>query len=231
MPTPHIGRTIAGIVIVALLGWTALRSFGARQPAAPNAAMPRPTVDEPVAKAKSQETAVFAAGCFWGVQGVFEHTKGVISATSGYSGGFVKSPSYETVSLGVSGHAESVSVVFDPSQITYGQLLMIYFSVVHDPTQLNRQGPDTGTQYRSSIFYTSDEQKRVAEAYTGQLTAAKIYDRPIVTKIVRFEAFYPAEEYHQDYLKRHPDDPYIAFNDLPKVRALQREFPELYREY
>jgi len=218
-------------VIVALLGWTALRSFGARQPAAPNAAMPRPTVDEPVAKAKSRETAVFAGGCFWGVQGVFEHTKGVISATSGYSGGFVKSPSYETVSLGVSGHAESVSVVFDPSQITYGQLLMIYFSVVHDPTQLNRQGPDTGTQYRSSIFYTSDEQKRVAEAYTGQLTAAKIYDRPIVTKIVRFEAFYPAEEYHQDYLKRHPDDPYIAFNDLPKVRALQREFPELYREY
>jgi peptide-methionine (S)-S-oxide reductase len=193
--------------------------------------MPRPTVDEPVAKAKSQETAVFAGGCFWGVQGVFEHIKGVISATSGYSGGFVKSPSYETVSLGVSGHAESVSVVFDPSQITYGQLLMIYFSVVHDPTQLNRQGPDTGTQYRSSIFYTSDEQKRVAEAYTGQLTAAKIYDRPIVTKIVRFEAFYPAEEYHQDYLKRHPDDPYIAFNDLPKVRALQREFPELYREY
>jgi peptide-methionine (S)-S-oxide reductase len=231
MPAPNIGRTIAMTLIALLLGWTALRSLGARPPAAPNAAMPKPAVDAPIAGAKAKQTTVFAGGCFWGVQGVFEHTKGVISATSGYTGGAVKSPSYEMVSTGMTGHAESVQVVYDPSQITYGQLLMIYFSVAHDPTQLNRQGPDSGSQYRSSIFYTSDEQKRIAEAYVAQLTAAKIYDRPIVTKIVSFEAFYPAEDYHQDYLKHHPDDPYIAYNDIPKVEALKREFPALYREY
>src|SRR5271168_1465554 len=220
MPTPHIGRGIAIAIIILVVGWTALRSLGARPPAAPNAAMPKPAVDAPLTTAKSQQTAVFAGGCFWGVQGVFEHVKGVTSATSGYSGGFIKSPGYETVSTGVSGHAESVSVVYDPSQISYGQLLMVYFSVAHDPTQLNRQGPDSGSQYRSSIFYNSDEQKRIAEAYVAQLTAAKIYERPIVTKIVPFEAFYPAEDYHQDYLKNHPDDPYIAINDLPKLGEL-----------
>lgn len=230
MPRPHIGRGIAIAIIVLVVGWTALRSFGARPPAEPNAAMPKPAIDAPLA-AKAQQTAVFAGGCFWGVQGVFEHIKGVASATSGYSGGFVKSPSYETVSMGFTGHAESVSVVYDPSQISYGQLLMIYFSVVHDPTQMDRQGPDSGSQYRSSIFYTSDEQKKIAEAYVAQLTAAKIYGRPIVTKIVPFAAFYPAEDYHQDYLKRHPDDPYISFNDLPKIDALQRQFPNLYRSY
>jgi|SRR5271156_5894792 len=231
MPTPQIGRTLAIVVIVFVIGWTAFRSLGARSPAAPNATMPKPAVDAQLAPARSQQTAVFAGGCFWGVQGVFQHTKGVISATSGYSGGFVKDPSYETVSLGLTGHAESVSVVYDASQISYGQLLMIYFSVVHDPTQLNRQGPDTGSQYRSSVFYTSDEQKRIAEAYIAQLTAAKIYARPIVTKIVPFEAFYPAEDYHQDYLKNHPDDPYIAINDLPKLGELKQEFPDLYRNY
>jgi peptide-methionine (S)-S-oxide reductase len=231
MPTPRLGRGIAIVVIALVLGWTAFRSLGARPPATPNAAMPKPTVDAPLAPTKSKQTAVFAGGCFWGVQGVFEHVKGVTSATSGYSGGFVKSPSYETVSTGVTGHAESVSVVYDPSQISYGQLLMVYFSVVHDPTQLDRQGPDTGSQYRSSIFYTSDEQKRIAEAYVSQLTAGKLYERPIVTKIVPFAAFYPAEDYHQDYLKRHPDNPYIAFNDQPKIDALKREFPDLYRSY
>ncbi|MGA2811080.1 MAG: peptide-methionine (S)-S-oxide reductase MsrA [Candidatus Acidiferrum sp.] len=229
MPTPSIGRTIAIAVIILLVAWTALRSLGARPPAAPGAAMPKPAVDAPLANQKSPETAVFAGGCFWGVQAVFEHTKGVISATSGYSGGFVKDPSYETVSMGVTGHAESVSVVYDASQISYGQLLMIYFSVAHDPTQLNRQGPDSGAQYRSSIFYTGEEQKRIAEAYVAQLTAAKIYNRPIVTKIVAFAAFYPAEDYHQDYLKHHPDNPYIQINDLPKLEELKRQFPGLYR--
>jgi len=231
MPAPRIGRGIAIAIIVLVVGWTALRSLGARPPAPPNAAMPKPTVDAPLASAKSQQTAVFAGGCFWGVQGVFEHVKGVTSATAGYSGGFVKSPSYETVSLGVTGHAESVSVVYDPAQISYGQLLMVYFSVVHDPTQLDRQGPDSGAQYRSSIFYTTDEQKRIAEAYMAQLTSAKLYDRPIVTKIVPLAAFYPAEDYHQDYLKRHPYDPYIAFNDLPKIDALKAQFPDLYHTY
>jgi len=229
MPTPHIGRAIAIVIIVLVVGWSTLRSFGARPPAGPNAAMPKPAVDATLAASKGKQTAVFAGGCFWGVQGVFEHVKGVTSATSGYSGGFVNSPSYETVSMGVTGHAESVQVVYDPSQISYGQLLMIYFSVVHDPTQLDRQGPDSGSQYRSSIFYTSDEQQRIAQAYVTQLTLAKIYERPIVTKIVPFAAFYPAEDYHQDYLKRHPDNPYIAFNDLPKIDALKRQFPELYR--
>jgi peptide-methionine (S)-S-oxide reductase len=231
MPTPNIGRIIAIAVIILLVGWTALRSLGARPPAAPGAAMPKPAVDAPLAGAKSPQTAVLAGGCFWGVQAVFEHTKGVISATSGYSGGYVKDPSYETVSMGVTGHAESVSVVYDASQISYGQLLMIYFSVAHDPTQLNRQGPDSGSQYRSSIFYTSDEQKRIAEAYVAQLTAAKIYNRSIVTKIVAFAAFYPAEDYHQDYLKHHSDNPYIQINDLPKLDDLKHQFPDLYRNY
>jgi peptide-methionine (S)-S-oxide reductase len=231
MPTPRIGRAIAIAVIGLVIGWTAIRSISARPPAAPNAAMPKPAIDAPLATAKSSQTAVFAGGCFWGVQGVFEHVKGVTSATSGYSGGFVKSPSYETVSMGVTGHAESVSVVYDPSQISYGQLLMVYFSVAHDPTQLDRQGPDSGSQYRSSIFYNSDEQKHIAEAYVTQLTTAKLYARPIVTKIVPFSAFYPAEDYHQDYLKHHPDDPYIAFNDLPKISDLKKNFPDLYRSY
>jgi peptide-methionine (S)-S-oxide reductase len=229
MPAPRIGRVIAIAVIILVVGWTAIRALGARPPATPNAAMPKPAVDAPLAATKSKQTAVFAGGCFWGVQGVFEHVKGVASATSGYSGGFVKSPSYETVSMGVTGHAESVSVVYDPSKISYGQLLMVYFSVVHDPTQLDRQGPDSGSQYRSSIFYTSDEQKHIAEAYVAQLSEAKIYARPIVTKIVPFAAFYPAEDYHQDYLKRHPDNPYIAFNDLPKIDQLKQQFPDLYR--
>jgi len=229
MPAPRIGRVIALAIIILVVGWTAIRAIGARPPASPNAAMPKPAVDAPLASVKSKQTAVFAGGCFWGVQGVFEHVKGVTSATSGYAGGFVKSPSYETVSMGVTGHAETVSVIYDPSKISYGQLLMVYFSVVHDPTQLDRQGPDSGSQYRSSIFYTSDEQKQIAEAYVAQLTAAKIYTRPIVTKIVPFSAFYPAEDYHQDYLKRHPDNPYIAFNDLPKIDELKQQFPDLYR--
>jgi peptide-methionine (S)-S-oxide reductase len=231
MQTPFIGRGIATILIAGLLIWTAVRALGARPPATPNMPFPNPTVDAPLASAKGHETAVLAGGCFWGVQAVFEHLKGVNSATSGYSGGRVKSPAYETVSTGVTGHAESVSIDFDPSQISYGQILMVYFSVAHDPTQLNRQGPDTGSQYRSAIFYSNDEQKRIAEAYIAQLDAAKVYSRPIVTKVEAFKAFYPAEDYHQDYLKHHPDSPYIVYNDLPKLENLKKDFPDLYRSY
>ncbi len=176
-----------------------------------------------------EETAVFAGGCFWGIQTLFKHVNGVTSAVSGYSGGTTVSPPYEEVSTGSTGHAESVRVTFDPSQVSYAQLLHIFFSVAHDPTQLNRQGPDVGTQYRSAIFYTSPEQRRAAEAYIAQLEQAKTFKRPIVTQVVAFKAFYPAEAYHQDYAERHPNDPYIVINDLPKIRNLQRRFPDLYR--
>jgi peptide-methionine (S)-S-oxide reductase len=227
--SPYIGRGIALILIVALVGWTAFRALGSRPPETPRMPFPAPAVDAPLATAQGQQTAVFAGGCFWGVQAVFEHLKGVSSATSGYSGGYVKSPSYESVGLGVTGHAESVSVTYDPSQLTYGQLLMVFFSVAHDPTQWNRQGPDTGSQYRSAIFYTSAEQKRIAQAYIAQLNTAKVYSRAIVTKVEPFRGFYVAESYHQDYLKNNPDSPYIVYNDLPKLENLKRDFPSLYR--
>ena len=163
------------------------------------------------------------------MQAVFEHVKGVQSATSGYTGGRTKSPGYELVSTGFTGHAESVQVTYDPSKVTYGQLLMIYFSVAHDPTQLNRQGPDTGSQYRSAIFYTSDDQKHIAESYILQLNGAAIYSRKIVTQVVPLAAFYAAEDYHQDYLRKNPNNPYIVANDLPKLDRLQKQFPSLYR--
>jgi peptide-methionine (S)-S-oxide reductase len=228
MHSPQIGRGIALVVIIGLVAWTAFRTLGARPPETPKVPFPAPAVDTPLAAAKTQQTAVFAGGCFWGVQAVFEHLKGVSSATSGYAGGHVKSPSYETVSMGVTGHAESVSILYDPSKLTYGQLLMVFFSVTHDPTQWNRQGPDTGSQYRSAIFYTSEEQKRIAEAYIAQLDAAKVYSRKIVTKVEPFQAFYAAEGYHQDYLKNNPDNPYIVYNDLPKLENLKKDFPSLY---
>lgn len=190
--------------------------------------VPAAAVDTSLTTAKGQETAVFAGGCFWGVQAVFSHIKGVISATSGYSGGSAKTAEYEIVSTGETGHAESVKVTYDPSEVTYGQLLRVFFSVAHDPTELNRQGPDEGTQYRSVIFYTGDEQKRVAEAYVAQLGAASVFPRPIVTQIVPLRAFYPAEAYHQDFFAHHPDNPYILVNDAPKVAHLRQEFPDLY---
>jgi peptide-methionine (S)-S-oxide reductase len=190
--------------------------------------IPTPAVDAAVATTKSQQSMVIAGGCFWGIQAVFQHVKGVISATSGYSGGSANTAEYEIVSGGETGHAESVKIVYDPSQITYGQLLRVFFSVAHNPTELNRQGPDTGTQYRSSIFYGSDEQKRIAEAYIAQLDKAKIFPSPIVTQVVPLKAFYPAEAYHQDYAARHPDNPYIFFNDAPKVANLRQQFPDLY---
>ena len=192
-------------------------------------ALPNPAVDEPLAGKSGQETLVLAGGCFWGVQAVFQHVKGVISATSGYSGGASNTAEYEIVSTGRTGHAESVKVVYDPSKITYGQLLQVFFSVALDPTELNRQGPDEGTQYRSAIFYGNDEQKRIAQAYIAQLDQAKAFPRPIVTQVVAFKAFYPAEKYHQDYATLHPDNPYIRYNDAPKVAHLQQEFPSLYQ--
>lgn len=193
-----------------------------------NSALPNPTVDAPIASARATQAAVVAGGCFWGIQAVFQHVKGVVSATSGYSGGAANAAQYELVSTGETGHAESVKITYDPSQITYGQLLRVFFSVAHDPTQLNRQGPDEGTQYRSSIFYDSDEQKRIAEAYIAQLEKAKVFPRAIVTQVVPLKAFYPAEAYHQDYAAHHPDNPYIVYNDAPKVAHLRQQFPDLY---
>jgi peptide-methionine (S)-S-oxide reductase len=193
-----------------------------------SATVPNPAADATLATAKSEQTTVVSGGCFWGIQAVFQHVKGVISATSGYSGGEANTAEYELVSNGDTGHAESVKIVYDPSQITYGHLLRVFFSVAHDPTELNRQGPDTGSQYRSVIFYANDEQKRIAEAYIAQLEKAKVFPRPIVTQVVPLKAFYPAEAYHQDYAARHPDNPYIVFNDAPKVAHLRQEFPELY---
>ena len=193
------------------------------------AVLPNPTVDESPSAKSAQETAVFAGGCFWGVQAVFQHVKGVISATSGYSGGPSIAAEYEVVSTGTTGHAESVKVVYDPAKVSYGQLLKVFFSVAHDPTELNRQGPDTGTQYRSVIFYNSDQQKRIAQAYIAQLDQAKVFPRAIVTQVAPLKAFYPAEAYHQNYATLHPDNPYIKYNDLPKVANLQQQFPTLYR--
>ena len=191
-------------------------------------AFPNPAVDALIATSKGEQTAVVAGGCFWGIQAVFQHVKGVINATSGYSGGAANTAEYELVSTGETGHAESVKITYDPSQITYGQLLRVFFSVAHDPTQLNRQGPDSGTQYRSVIFYNSDEQKRIAEAYVVQLEKARIFPRQIVTQLVALKAFYPAEAYHQDYVAQHPNNPYIVYNEAPKVAHLHQTFPELY---
>jgi len=209
-----------------LLLLAGLAAYGSR--GGSGAAFPSPAVDDPLAKASGQQTAVVAGGCFWGIQAVFQHVKGVVNATSGYSGGDQKTAEYETVSTGDTGHAESVKVTYDPSQITYGELLRVFFSVAHDPTEWNRQGPDEGTQYRSVIFYSNDEQKRIAEAYIAQLEKAKIFPRPIVTQVVALKAFYPAEAYHQNYAANHPDSPYIMFNDAPKVAHLRQQFPELY---
>jgi peptide-methionine (S)-S-oxide reductase len=191
-------------------------------------AFPDPAVDAPVAAAKSTQTAVISGGCFWGIQAVFQHVKGVINATSGYAGGSAMTAHYEIVSTGATGHAESVRITYDPSQVTYWQLLRVFFSVAHDPTELNRQGPDEGTQYRSAIWYANDEQKGIAEAYIAQLEKAKAFPGRIVTQIVPLKGFYPAEGYHQNYAANHPDDPYIMYNDAPKVAHLREQLPSLY---
>lgn len=183
---------------------------------------------DPIASVKGKQVAVLAGGCFWGVDAVFKHVKGVKEVVSGYSGGNAKSPDYETVSTGSTGHAESVKITFDPSKVTYSQLLRVFLSVATDPTELNRQGPDVGTQYRSVIFYSDDTQKQIALAYIDQLNKAHVFPAPIVTQVVPFEHFYLAEAYHQNYLELHPDNPYIVYNDLPKLRALKKEFPGFY---
>ena len=191
-------------------------------------AVPAPAVDIPAASVQGPQTAVFAGGCFWGVEAVFRHVKGVSKAVSGYAGGSFKTADYERVSTGSTGHAESVEVTYDPAQVSYGELLRIFFSVAHDPTQLNRQGPDYGTQYRSAIFYVSDEQKRVAQAYIAQLGQAKAYPSAIVTQVIALPAFYAAEAYHQNYLALHPTQPYIVMHDLPKLAQLKQQFPDRY---
>jgi len=193
------------------------------------APLPDPFLDAPLAQSgAAPETLTVAGGCFWGVQAVFQHTKGVIKAVSGYAGGNAATAHYEIVSTGATGHAESVQITYDPSQVTLGQILKIYFSVAHDPTELNRQGPDHGTQYRSAIFYATPDQQKIAAAYIDQLQQAKIFAEPIVTKLEALQNFYPAEDYHQDYARLHPTNPYIALNDLPKVKALQTQYPALY---
>jgi peptide-methionine (S)-S-oxide reductase len=214
----------------AAIGALAIAAFAAAPSLAAEDAVviPAPTADAQAAS--GIQTAVIAGGCFWGVQGVFQHTAGVVNAVSGYAGGSKNTADYSTVSSGSTGHAESVEIKYDPSKISYGKILQIFFSVAHDPTQLNRQGPDSGTQYRSAIFTTTDEQKKVAEAYIAQLNAAKVYRKPIVTKVGPLEGFYPAEAYHQDYLTLHPSQPYIAYNDLPKVENLKKIFAENYIE-
>jgi len=194
------------------------------------AEFPAPAVDIPPAAAKQTASIVLAGGCFWGVEAVFERLKGVSDAVSGYAGGKKATAHYEIVSTGLTGHAESVQVNYDPSQISYGKLLEVFFSVAHDPTELNRQGPDHGTQYRSAIFYSNDEQKRVAEAYIQQLNEARVYSRPIVTQLTPLEGFYRAEEYHQHYFDHNPNQPYIVYNDAPKVKHLQQQFPELLKK-
>jgi peptide-methionine (S)-S-oxide reductase len=191
--------------------------------------LPPPALDEPANPATTSEVAVLAGGCFWGVQGVFQHVEGVSSAVSGYAGGAANTAHYEMVGTNTTGHAEAVQVTFDPSRISYGHILQIYFSVAHDPTELNRQGPDVGTQYRSAIFSANAEQARIAEAYITQLNQAHVFDVPIVTKIESGKGFYPAEDYHQDFLTRNPRHPYIVINDLPKIENLKRLFPDLYR--
>jgi peptide-methionine (S)-S-oxide reductase len=215
-----LGALIVGVIAIA------------KRPGSVHAAttLPAPVADAPLAAAPGEQIAIFAGGCFWGIEAVYEHVKGVTRVVSGYAGGDTQAPTYEQVTSGTTGHAEAVKITYDPSKVTYGQLLRIFFSVAHDPTQLNRQGPDVGTQYRSAVYYVGDEQKRLVESYIGQLTQAKTYPRPIVTEVAPLRVFYMAEDYHQDYAAQHPNQPYIVIHDAPKVDRLRKMFPELYRE-
>jgi peptide-methionine (S)-S-oxide reductase len=218
----RFASAIAGLVVL----FTPL--FGCAARVAP---IPAARVDVPLAANAGRQTAVFAGGCFWGTQSVFERVKGVLDTTAGYAGGSASSATYDQVTTETTGHAESVQVVYDPSKITYGELLRIFFSVAHDPTELNRQGPDIGTSYRSAIFYMNDEQRRLATAYIAQLDAAKIFPKPIVTEVTPLKGFYRAEDYHQDYALNHPENPYIMVCDRPKIEALKQQFPELFVDY
>ena len=218
---------LSGVLVVAFaaafLGISRLHATEAA------AVVPPPALDNPQAPGVPQ-TVVLAGGCFWGTQGVFEHVKGVRKVLAGYAGGSKSTADYETVSTGTTGHAESIQVEFDPAQISYGEILRVFFSVAHDPTQLNRQGPDSGTQYRSSIFYADATQEKIARAYIAQLQQAHTFSRPIVTRVDSLRGFYPAETYHQDYLVHNPQQPYIVYNDLPKIANLKRLFPDMYRD-
>jgi peptide-methionine (S)-S-oxide reductase len=217
---PRVPR--AGVLVAAALLAACVTTIGQ------SAALPMPSTDEPLAATKTMRAAVVSGGCFWGIQLVFEHVKGVSRVLEGYAGGAASTAQYDTVSTGRTGHAESVEITYDASVVTYGQLLRVFFGVAHDPTQLNRQGPDEGTQYRSAIFFQDADQQRIARAYVAQLTQARAFNAPIVTAIVQLPAFYRAEDYHQGYADEHPDDLYIRINDAPKLAALKRVFPDLY---
>lgn len=220
-----VGSLIVGCAIFAIL------LVGRRANAASKAPIPAAKVDLPLASTAGKQRAVFAGGCFWGTQAVFERVKGVVHTTAGYAGGSAATATYDQVTTEKTGHAESVEVVYDPSKITYGQLLRIFFSVAHDPTQLNRQGPDVGTSYRSAIFYVGDEQKRIASAYIAQLDEAKVFSGKIVTEVTPLKGFYRAEDYHQDYALHNPTNPYIQVCDRPKIESLKQQFPELFVDY
>lgn len=230
---PSVAKSLAFIGVLAALACALAFAAvpGRSSAAAPKAAIPTPSLDEPLAAKSGSETMVVAGGCFWGVQAVFTSVRGVTSSTSGYAGGSKATADYETVSTGRTGHAESVRVVFDPARISYGQLLKIFFSVVHDPTQLNRQGPDVGTQYRSAIFFADATQQKIAKAYIEQLDGAKVFRGKIVTELTPLAKFYEAEDYHQNYFFTHPNQPYIVFWDKPKVEALKQQFPDLFVDH
>ena len=223
---PFFTKTLIALSVAAAVGCGVVSS-STRSADIPNVA-PIPEVETAASTPRGLQTAVFAGGCFWGVEAVFEHVKGVTDVKSGYSGGEAKTAEYDKVSEGDTGHAEAVKITFDPAKVSYKELLTVFFSVAHDPTELNRQGPDRGTQYRSAIFYSDDEQKTAAAAYIDEMTKAKTLAKPIVTEITPLKAFYTAEAYHQDYLVRHPDQPYIVINDKPKVEDLKKRFPALY---
>src|SRR5689334_2194269 len=230
---PNMNRPFSGyfaLIVVLPLALLLLASRLTSGAPRTDVSVAAPTVGAELATAAAEDTAVFAGGCFWGVEAVFDHVKGVKQAISGYASGQLANPTYEQVSTGDTGHAESVEVIYDPAQVSYGKLLQIFFSVAHDPTQLNRQGPDHGTQYRSAIFYRNAQQQRVAESYIKQLTDAKTFSRPIVTQVAKLNGFYEAEDYHQNYLENHPNQLYIVINDKPKVAALKKEFAEIYRD-
>ena len=218
-------------VVATAITLAALTAVRGAPRGAPTVKIPEPAVDEPLAKNAGQQKAVLAGGCFWGVQAVFEHVKGVTKVVSGYAGGQANTATYEQVSTETTGHAESVEITYDPSQISYGQLLKVYFSVAHDPTELNRQGPDQGPSYRSAIFFSTPDQERIAKAYIAQLGQAKVFSAPIVTQVVPLGGFYVAEAYHQDFFVHNPTYPYIVINDRPKVEHLKSEWPALYKDY
>jgi peptide-methionine (S)-S-oxide reductase len=228
---PEVPMRLAPLLRSSLMAGFLLGVTACNASAAGRAPIPAATADVALAAHTGKAKAVFAGGCFWGVQSVFERVKGVVDTKAGYAGGSAATATYDQVTTETTGHAESVEVVYDPSKITYGQLLRIFFSVAHDPTELNRQGPDVGTSYRSVIFYVSDEQKRIAQAYIAQLDAAKIFPKPIVTAVTPLKGFYRAEDYHQDYALHNPDNPYILVCDRPKIEALKQQFPELFVNY